>query len=147
MATGIQRLVRKAVLSTLKANAPLIALVPAPRIYGQTTPSNVVWPFIRLGGPTTLPLRASCLSGAGFVTFDVHAFVKPRLDGGGNIVETAEDYASRIGGAIEAALDRAMLALEGGTANITLSEMRLLQDSDEADTYHYFAQANARVIV
>ena len=148
MVTGLQRLVRRAVLSALKANAPLIAVVPATRIYGQTVPMGAVFPFVRLGGPQTLPLHASCINGAGIVTLDVHAFVKPRLDASGNIAETAEDFAGRIGAAIEAALDRQRLPLEAfGFAALRLTEMRLLQDADEADAYHYFAQISARCIV
>lgn len=148
MVTGLQRLVRRATLSALKANAPLTAIVPATRIYGQSVPDAATWPFVRLGGPQTLPLRGTCLSGAGVVTFDVHAFAKPRLDGAGNIAETAEDYAGRIGAAIEAALDRQRLPLEAhGFAALRLTEMRLLQDADEADAYHYFAQISARCIV
>ena len=143
MATGLQRLVRRAVLSTLKADAPLTAIVPAARIYGQSTPSAPVWPFIKLGGPQTLPRRAAGMPFSGVVTFDVHAFAKPRLSGTA-IAETAEDYAGRIGAAIESVLDSARLALEGGGyAGLRLSEMRLLQDADEADAYHYFCQVTA----
>jgi hypothetical protein len=99
-----------------------------------------------LGGPQTLPIRAAGVPFGGAIAFDVHAFVKPRLSGGA-MVETAEDFAGRIGAAIEAALDSARLSLEGGgTAQLRLTDMRLLQDADEADAYHYFAQVNARCI-
>ena len=144
MATGLQRLVRRATLSTLKADTGLTAIVPAARIYGQSTPAQPVWPFIKLGPPQTLPRRAACMPFSGTVIFDVHAFAKPRLNGTGGVAETAEDYASGIGAAIESALDSTRLALTGGgSARLRLTEMRLLQDADEADAYHYFAQVTA----
>ena len=65
---------------------------------------------------------------------------------GASEVETAEDYASRIGAAIETALDGARATFIGGTIRFTITEMQLLQDAEEADAYHYFAVVTARVI-
>jgi hypothetical protein len=89
-------------------------------------------------------LRAACVNG-GLVSVDVHAFARARVSGG-QVVETAEDHASRIGAAIEAALADNRITLEGGpTANIELGDIRLLQDQ-EPDAFHWFAQLNARVL-
>lgn len=139
MATGLQRLVRRAVLAKLKADTGLIAIVPAARIYPQAVPVEPGWPFLKMGPSQTLPRRAACLNG-GDVTMDVHAFAR------GSASETAEDHASRIGAAIETALRDNNLALEGGgNARIRLSDIRLLQD-DEPDAFHWLAQINARVL-
>lgn len=143
MATGLQRLVRRAVLARLKADSALTALVPAASIYPQAA-GEPAWPFIKLGPTGTLRLRAACVNG-GLVSVDVHAFARARLSGG-QVVETAEDHASRIGAAIETALADNRIALEGGgTANIELGDIRLLQDQ-EPDAFHWFAQLNARVL-
>jgi hypothetical protein len=137
--TGLQREARRAALSTLKANAALTAIVPAARIYSQQVPATPAWPFIKLGPPQSLPVRASCTSGAD-VSFSVHAFAK------GLPSETAEDYAGRIGAAIETAMDSSRAVFTGGTIRFRLSEMQLLVDGGEADAFHYFAVVNARVI-
>lgn len=141
---SLQREARRAALSILKSNAALTAIVPSARIYSQRVPAVPTWPFIKQGPTQSLPVRASCTRGA-VVSFTIHAFAKPRLNGGVE-VETAEDYASRIGGAIEAALDNNRAAFSGGTIRFRLNEMQLLQDAGEADSFHYFAVVSARVI-
>lgn len=141
MAVALQRLVRRAVLTRLKANAALTAAVPASSINPLGAP---VWPFIILRTPRTVRLRATGVN-AGTVAFDLHAFARARLDGSGAMVETAEDYAGRIGGLIEAALADARFMFEGVAMRVSLSDMRLLED-DEPDALHYFAQVNARIL-
>lgn len=137
--TGLQRQVRRAVLSRAKSDGALIAIVPAARIFSQAVPIEPGWPFIKLGPSQTFPRKAACING-GDVTMDVHAFAR------GSASETAEDHASRIGAAIETALANNWLDLEGGgRARIRLSDIRLLQD-DEPDAFHWLAQVNARVL-
>ena len=143
-ATSLQREARRAALSILKNDIGLTSIIPAGRIYSQRVPAEPVWPFIKQGSTQSLPVRASCTRGA-TVAFTLHAFAKPRLDSGAE-VETAEDYASRIGGAIEAALDCARATFLDGTIRFRLNEMQLLQDAGEADSYHYFAVVNARIM-
>lgn len=141
MATGIQRLVRRALLERLKADGGLTALVPADSI---NPPGEPTWPFIVLRAPVTQRLRAACVNGA-TVAWDVHAFARDREDTGA-VVETAEDHAGRIGGAIEAALADNRIAVEGGgVARIEVGDMRLLPD-EEPGAFHYLAQVNCRVL-
>ena len=141
MAVGIARLVRRALLVKLKANAGLIALVPAASINPAGEP---VWPFILLSSPVTQRLRATGVVG-GIVTYDVHAFAGPVLTGGA-ITQTAEDHASAIGAAIETSLADNNLTLEGGgNARIRLGDIRLLPDQDPQH-WHWFAQCDCRVI-
>jgi hypothetical protein len=149
MATGLQRLVRRAALARLKADAGVTGLVPAASIYPQAVPASAgadgpAWPFIKLGPTGTLRLRAACVRG-GQVTVDVHAFARARMSGGVE-AETAEDHASRIGAAIEVLLDGVNIPLEAGAkAKLELSDIRLMQDG-EPDAFHWFAQINARVL-
>jgi hypothetical protein len=141
MATGLQRLVRRAALPHLKADTGLTALVPAESINPRGVPT---WPFIALRAPVTQPLRASCVRG-GELAFGIHAFAGPRLVAGA-VVETGEDHAGRIGARIEALLDGVRMSIEGGgTAHLSLSDIRLLEDGDP-DQFHWFAQLNARVL-
>lgn len=141
MATGLQKLVRRALLTRLKADADLIELVPATSINPDGEP---VWPFIKLHAPVTQQLRAACVNG-GTVSWDVHAFAGPRLDGGAE-VETAEDHAGSIGSGIERVLANNWITLEGGAkAKIALSDIRLIEDGDPRH-FHWFAQVNAKVL-
>lgn len=141
MATGIQRHVRRGLLARLKAHSPLTTLVPAASINPQGIPA---WPWVLLDAPVTQRLRASGVNG-GQGSFDVHAFARARLSSGAE-VETAEDHAGRIGGAIEGALADARFTLEtGAVCHIALSDIRLLRD-EEPDAYHWFAQVNWRVL-
>ena len=79
------------------------------------------------------------------ITLDVHAFARAR-DEAGQVVETAEDYASRIGEAIELTLaDQWIDMPEGTRAKLSLSDIRLLQD-EEPDAFHYVAQITAKVL-
>lgn len=87
----------------------------------------------------SLPIRAACTNGA-TVSFSIHAFAKSLP------AETAEDYASRIGAAIEVALDSAARDIAGGRIRFRINEMQLLQDGAEVDAFHYFAVVTARVI-
>jgi hypothetical protein len=141
MATGIQRLVRRALLARLKSSPEVVALVPASSINPDGEPA---WPHIKLRAPVTQRLRMTG-SDAGTVSFDVHAFARGRADGG-SVVESGEDHAGRIGEAIEQAFADNRIVLEGGgIAKITWSDARLLED-ESPDAFHYFAQVNARVL-
>ncbi|MCA8906002.1 MAG: DUF3168 domain-containing protein [Hyphomonas sp.] len=128
-------------LEMLKADSDLTALVPAASINPDGEPS---WPFIRLRSPVSRRLRATGVNG-GLVAWDVHAFAGARKSGGSTL-ETAEDHAGRIGGAIEAVLADNWVTLEDGSiCHIEISDAQLLEDGDP-DHFHYFAQVNARVL-
>ena len=141
MATGLQRIVRRALLAKLKGSATLTALVPAASINPDGEPT---WPHVKLRAPVTRRLRGAGLNG-GEGSFDIHAFARSRYDAGAR-VETAEDHAGRIGAAIETALADNRLALDGGgTVRIEVNDMRLLED-DTPDAFHWFAQVNWRAL-
>ena len=145
MATkGLQRLVRRAVLARLKADAGLTALIPAASLFGQDAGHAPSMPFAKLG-PAFTRRRKMAGSDGGVISFDVHAFARAR-EVAGAVVETGEDHASRIGAAIETALNDTNITLEDGSnAHIRLSDMQLMQD-DEPGAFHYLAQVNAKVM-
>lgn len=129
--------VRKAIISTLKADADLTALVPVARIYGVEPPANPTWPFTRYGFASQLPLRASCMDGATIVG-SVHAFAKG----------PGEDAVSAIAAAIARALDGKVLTLSTpypATAHITWTGSQILRDTDEAAAYHAVVNFEASV--
>lgn len=136
MANDLTLPIRRASLAELKADANLTAIVAAPSIWPQTTPANVAWPFVKMGAPTGLPLRAGCVDGNTGI-FAVHGFAKARYDDAGAMIETAEDHAARIGAAIASALDRKALRLDGGqTLKLLWTGQQLMMDGDEADAFH-----------
>lgn len=141
---GLQRTVRRALLSRLKASAPVTALVGIANIHGQAPLGVLTWPFIKTGGPRTTPRRAACLDGA-FVDVPVHAFARARYNATGAIIETAEDHAGRIGEAIEQALDLKGEDVLGVRIVYECRDMALIPDGAEPDAFHYVTNVRARV--
>lgn len=72
MGTDYTLQVRQSVVAHLRSYAPLTALIAQARIYGEQTPADVQWPFIRYGS-TTLPFEATCWSGSQ-QNVDIHVF-------------------------------------------------------------------------
>jgi nucleotide-binding universal stress UspA family protein len=137
--------VRRAILRALKSDAGVTALVAASSIHPQTPLKTPVWPFIKYGAPSGLPFGAACVSGNEIIGA-VHSFAKQRKNGN-QVLETAEDHASRIGAAVVACLGRTRLALEGGqSARIRVTDWQLLQDGSEADAYHHVTAFGVRVL-
>lgn len=143
--TGHQRIARRALLARLKAAADP-ALIPAGSLYPQTVPSNALWPFARLGVPQTTPRDGFCSRGAD-INIPLDAFAKDRMQGAQR-VETAEDYAGRIGAWIEGALH-----LKGETVTVdgapvrlryVVADRRLFLDGDEAGAFHYSCLVRVR---
>lgn len=143
MAVALQRTVRRKLLAMLKADTDLTDLVAASAINPD---GEAPWPFIVLRSPRTLRLRVPKTVNGGTVSWDVHAFARARVDEDDTVLETAEDHAGRIGGAIEMVFADQRATLEDGSpAHISLSDMLLMVDGDK-DAYHYFAQVNVRVL-
>lgn len=145
MANDYSLPVRRAILTALKANVPLTALVPSTNIYPQSPPGVPTWPFIKYGAPSGGPVSAACVDGSE-ITVALHSFAKPRVVSG-SVVETAEDHAARVGAFVAAALDRKRLSLEDGEgAKVRWTGSQLLQDPAEADAYHHVSNYRIRVI-
>ncbi len=127
--------VRRAVLTALKADAGLIAIVPAASIYPMTVPAEPTWPFIKMGAPSGIPIRGACVDGVSGI-FAVHGFSKGRYTGQ-RLVETGEDHAARIGAAIAAALDKQGLMLDDDIRlHVLWTNSQLMMDGAEAGAFH-----------
>lgn len=135
--------IRRGVLTLLKADAGVTAIVAA-RSYPQTTPGKPIFPFIRMGAPLALPTRGACFDGTDS-TFAVHGFAKDRIVAS-RAVETAEDYAGRLGAAIAAALDQRIITLSNGRARIQWTGGQLLMDPDEAACFHTLQNFRVRAL-
>lgn len=145
MATDSSLEVRRAVLTRLKTDAAMIAIVPAADIHRQVTPATVNWPFVKYGSPSSIPVRAACVDGSE-ITFSVHGFSKGRKNASGQETKTAEDDAAQIGAQIARSLDGQRLAIAGGAARIRWTGSQLLVDGAEADAFHTVQNFVARCL-
>lgn len=146
MAGSLIREARRGALSWLKADPAVTAIIASPSIYPGKQPANAPWPFVRWGGPTSLPIEAACVAGA-TVTFFIHAFAKVRLGAGGRVLETAEDYCCRIHDATVVSLRGKRIPLDGGlSAMIRWRSSQVMMDGDEPDAYHGVATFDARIL-
>lgn len=136
--------IKRGMVALAKGNSPLIALVPTKDIYGQTVKAEHGWPFIRSGSPSAVPVRATCVDG-GEWTVAMHVFAKDRMSGA-KAVETAEDYAGRIGALLAAALDGQALTLPSGRARVLWTGSQLLMDPDEPGCFHSIQNFRVRAI-
>lgn len=135
MAASVTVAVRRAILTHLKADAAVTALVPAASIYPPRRPKESGWPFVAFDHINRAPFRASCLNGA-TMRCQLTAFAKG--DG---------EAAANISGAIVDSLDGAVLQLEGGgTAHVRFLEDNVLQDGDEASAWRAPARFEATVV-
>lgn len=142
MAISHQMEARRVILTRLKSFSELTDITD--QIYGQRVPQGVEWPFVSLGPSNTVPLRGGVTRG-GTVSIPVHAWAKDSFENGVE-VEYAEDFAGRIGKAIEGALEQyGEPRTGGGRFSILVSDRNLMQDND-ASIFHYFSVANVRVI-
>jgi hypothetical protein len=136
---------RRAVLPVMKNDVDLTAIVPRAQIYPKTTPATPAWPFIRYGASTAIPITGSCMNGED-IAFTIHAFARP-LTSGGTVIETAEDHAERIAGAIKGALHKLRIILPAGiTIRIRMTSKQVIQDGAEADAYHAIVQFRGKVL-
>ena len=136
--------VRRAALIQTKNDPVVTALVPKTQQFPSTTPPTPTWPFTRIDAPSSIPLTMTCVAGA-TVTFIQHAFATDRKVAGAT-VETAEDYAARIGSALKLSLHNKRLPVAGTTALFRVRSVRLLRDGDEEGAYHAILAVEARVL-
>jgi len=126
---------RRAMLTAMKHDGPLTALISAGSMYPGTVPASRAFPFLRLGAITASPFRASGLDSSAFRA-NVQGFTKPLANARGAVTASAEDQADRIGSAIKDALDGTTLTLEGSQkARIVWIQTIAVRDGDEADAW------------
>lgn len=148
MAKNSTKFIKRGAIATLKGNAPLIALVPAARIYPMQRPPEPVWPWVGWGATIGVPFVASCLDGSD-ITVAIHSFAETTGSGAQTI--PGEDAAADLNAAVEAALDGATIDLtEFGcpypaTAHFTSAGNQVVQDGAGPDKFHGFV--SFRIIV
>lgn len=147
--TDLTTELRRACLIKLKADEDLLAILPKTSIYGGVAvpiapATSVPWPFVKWGVPSSTPLEATCMTGEE-IRVAVHGFARARKNGT-TTVETGEDHAGRLAGAIKRALNKNRLALPSGYATLRYVGGQRLIDGNEADDWHVICEFQARVI-
>jgi hypothetical protein len=121
---------RQAIVTRLRADAGLTAIVPAARVYGMRSDVNPTYPFTRYGSPDALPFKAQCLDGA-TVSFTIHSFSEAGY----------EDECASINAAVASALDDVTLDLEPNAGFPAKAHLRwigsqIVPDAAEASVWH-----------
>lgn len=119
---------RQAIVTILRADAALTALVPAGQNCGMRPPTNPAFPYTRYGAPDSLPLRAQCLDGA-TVGVTVHSFSDADY----------EDECANINAALAAALDGKTVELDTdfpAKAHIVWVGSQIMADAADASLWH-----------
>lgn len=136
MANDLLRATERAAVISLKADAPLAALVAKASI--DPVAEAPAWPFIRLEGTQSLPQGRGCTARAE-VSFQLHSFAKPIYNGAGAMTKTARDHAGEINTAVVEALHVHAFAVAGRRYKFTVTSSRLMRDGDDADAWHGIA--------
>ena len=111
---------RQAIVSLLRTDTDLTALVPAERVYGERSPASPTFPFVRYG--------VSDIGATGGAT-SLHVFSKSGFT----------DQAANIAARIVEALDGKTLATGSRKVTLTWPERngtQIIPDSAEADVFH-----------
>lgn len=130
--------VRGKIITALKADSDLTAIVPAARIYPSKSPTSPTWPFIRvpmlIGTPTPMDGGGgSAQSGV------IHCFTKA-----GDGVPDAEAQAATINRHIARIVSEISVPLDDGEAlEVHVRQTQVIPDSAEADAFHGLVQVEA----
>ncbi|KMS59979.1 hypothetical protein V474_07730 [Novosphingobium barchaimii LL02] len=149
MASVLIRETERAAIITLKAYAPLIAILPKtsidpqPKTAGFDAQGAPVWPFVRLDASQAIPRGRGCTARSE-VRFRLHSFAKPRFNSSSQIIETAKDHAGRLNDAVVEAIHSHAYEVAGRRYRFIVSSADLMQDGAEADAYHGIAAIVAR---
>jgi len=152
MASDLLRETERAAIISLKADAPLLAILPKvsidpqPQTAGVDADGNEVWPFIRLDATQALPQGRGCTARSE-VSFMLHSFAKPRYNGAGGMLETAKDHAGRLTSAVAEAIHNHAFTVAGRRYRFIARSSRLMQDGAERDAYHGIVSVVARAFV
>jgi len=147
MATNLDltQSIRGKILLELKADADLIAIVTAARIYPQTVPATLVFPFVKMGAPITTPQFIDGNNGSSF-SAAVHCFTKKKISSPAapSDVLDPEAQAMQVNSHVVRVLD-AMEGIDIGdglTLDVFPRQAQVMQD-DDADAYHGFVTFDA----
>lgn len=127
---------RQAVIQVLRESPHLSAVIPSDRIYGEETPSDPVWPFIRYGLSDATPYESSCGAGSEH-NITIHTFAR----GPGT------DSVSVINALVLDALQGANFPIEPLKLNsFDWLGTRVLRDTPEASNYHGVLRFSAQTL-
>jgi Protein of unknown function (DUF3168) len=90
MANDLRIVAREAVVTRLRA------ALTGVQVYGEAGAQTAVWPFVKIGAMTVLPLRATGLDGSN-IAMTIHCFAKG----------ISSDAAAGVGQSVASNLDRA----------------------------------------
>ena len=131
--------VRGKIISALKADAQLTAIVPAARIYPSKTPADPTWPFIRV--PILTGTVAELDGGSGSDQSGVlHCFTK--LSTGHLDPEAQAATLNRHIVRIVSQIDEIDLG-DGESLGVHVVQTQVLMDPAEADAFHGIVQVRA----
>ena len=139
---------RRAVVATWKGFAPLLAFVPAARIFPPQRPPQPAWPFVAYGVPIVGPFSASCMDG-NTVSFAGHAYAETTGEGAETVMgePRARDIAAAMAAPLDAPLDlQAFGCPVPAVAHVTWTGTQVIQDSSEADRWHGIASFEAFIV-
>ena len=125
---------RTELVGLLKANAGVVALIPALRLYGPEPPATPVWPWGYVASPIEGPFVAACMDGSS-LSVTVHGFAKGPGD----------DAASAIGNAFKRALNGREIVLDTAQAIVEWQQTQTIRDSAEAGSYHVICRFNVDI--
>lgn len=145
MSADLKSELRRAVLTALKADAQVLALVPKASIYTAIPPKEPAWPWIRWGVPNSTALDAACLAGED-ARFTIHVFARGRVNPTGAVIETGEDHVGRIVAAVKGALRRSGFDTPSGHASVRWLSDTCRNDGDAADDWHATSDFRARIM-
>ena len=141
MASDLLRDTERAAIISLKADAPLAAIVAKASI--DPVAEAPAWPFVRLDGTQALPQGRGCTARAE-VSFMLHSFAKPRYNGAGAMIETARDHCGRLNSAVVEAIHHHAFVVGGRRYRFAVRSSRLMPDGAERDAYHGIVSVMAR---
>lgn len=126
---------KNAIVSHLRADSALTALLNEESIFGMRTPVDRPWPFARYGTPDASPRRAQCWDGSDNA-ITLHVFSK----------QTFEDETANILAAIVESLGDTVIELGGGEkAYVQSRGSTIIPDAAEANAWHGIARFEATV--
>lgn len=130
MASDISLPLRQAIVTRLRADPNVTAVIPAAQVYGERTPATLTWPFVRYGQSDVGQTSGSV---------PLHVFSKAEFT----------DEAATIAAAIVESLDGKRLDLgDGRKADLNWPEAagtQIIPDGDEADAWHAIVRFNVTV--
>lgn len=126
------RAIRAALISHLKADPSVTAMVPSARIFPQQVPASIEWPYSFLGASIGTPDRASCLDGR-VSRLAIHTYARTVTNG-----PSGESQADDIADAIAASLDG--LHIASADMDVTWISNTTIRDPSESSAFHSICQ-------